>query len=290
MIVPTVVSTRGPRGIYAVFGLAARDFHLFEDGKEQTVESATLVRDHASFLADNRGFLLSRALTPMGMWTNLYPNWTVNYPAAPYYFIAYRPPFSPEGRCHKINIKVAPFDESGHNVTTAETPLTAGIVTAVVDRRSLFLVYRTQYCNVTHSASDPLYGTPASAMLESAVNNDRGQDKGLYLRAIDFYDESNASRVRVALDFPHLSSQADIPGFHAALLGMFSKINGSLAARFSDSRDEPCLNYFGETDQELRLTCGHFTHFNHYDTEVNLPPGDYALQVSIDYGGTLRRA
>ena len=140
-----------------------------------------------------------------------------------------------------------------------------------------------------HSAIDPLYGTPASEKLKSAAKSDKTEAKGLSLSAVEFHDESNTSRVRVAFDFPHLSDQTGFPRFQIALLGEFTRTNGDLADRFSDNEEAGCP-IEDKSDFDMRLLCGRSGFANHYETEVDLSPGDYDLQVAIDFGGAIRRA
>lgn len=179
-------------------------------------------------------------------------------------------------------------------MTTVELgPLASGnssrMFTEVADRRNLLLDYRTQYCNVLHAATDPLFGTQASERMESAANSDSAEVEGFYVRAVDFYDESNRSRERVALDFVNLSRQSGYPEFNVALLGMFNRTDGTSAVRFSDSAELGC-RIEDSAESASKILCGRDHFYNHYETEVDLPPGDYDLRVAIDFGGALRRA
>ena len=217
-----------------------------------------------------------------------------SFSLSPFYEIAYRPALSPEGSCHKIKIEVDSKDESGHRMTVTEAgPIQAGgtfyTLKSEADRRNLVIYYRTQYCKVIHSAINPLYGTPASEKLKSAAKSDKTEAKGLSLSAVEFHDESNTSRVRVAFDFPHLSDQTGFPRFQIALLGKFTRTNGDLADRFSDNEEAGCP-IEDRSDVDMRLLCGRSGFANHYETEVDLSPGDYDLQVAIDFGGAIRRA
>jgi hypothetical protein len=296
VLIPTRVWAAVDNIDYEAVRLDARDFLLFEDEREQTVGNAALIRSGMLTISDNHGKQHSIALTPRGKWTNLDYEAKASYFPSMIYEIAYRPPESPEGSCHNIKIKVKPRSESGNRMTTAEAgPIPRGNhflnPTLVIDRRSLLLYYRTQYCNLPHFATDPLSGTPVSERLESVANSDRAKDEGFSLGAVVLYDESNTSRVHIALDFPHLSTRTGIPGFQAALLGMFSRANGGVVARFSDSVDNGCpfIDEY-KVDDVTRLLCGREFFYNHYETEAVLPPGDYNLRVAIDFGGALRRA
>ena len=107
---------------------STRDFHLFEDGKEQTIESANPTRNHSRFPVDSLGPSVEKisllrgesgqfSTHPLGIFS-LSP---------PFYEMAYRPALSPEGSCHKIKIEVDSKDESGHRMTVTEAgPIQAG--------------------------------------------------------------------------------------------------------------------------------------------------------------------
>jgi len=292
----TEVKLIGP-GYEDAVHLGPVDFHVFEDEKEQTVASAALVRPYwTGLLRDNMGWEQGIALTPKGEWTNLRISpANVFLFSDPFYAIAYRPSDSPEGACHTIRITVNPKDASGHTLTTVEsqpvslwkTPIT---LSQEVKRSKLLLRYRTQYCNTPHSAADPLHGTAVSSELENLAVDPKAEEAGFYLGFFSTFDESGNSSVRVALDFPQLSDQTGIPGFKTSLLGIFKHANDGLAIRFSDNKDEGATFPLSKPDPLTRATFGRESFWNHYETEVTLPPGDYSLRVGIDFGGALRRA
>jgi hypothetical protein len=306
VFIPTFVGANGPRGVYLALQLAARDFHVFEDGKEQEISSVALVGLDRTLL--QVGNLDNPERTSSGVWKTFPepPDFGLGSTVLPYYGISYRPPISPERSCHVIKIKVDPKDESGRRLTTADSvrnlvgnsaqnPVGTEFdkITEKMDRRNLFLVYRRQYCNVAHFENDPLYGTPVSKKLEifaTKGTKNRADEEGFYLGVIDHFDESNASRVHVTLDFRNYSNQTGIHSFEVALLGMFSRANGDLAARFSDNSSQGCFIDQSEADQGLQQMCDQSHFSNHYETEVDLTPGDYDLRVAIDFGGALRRA
>jgi hypothetical protein len=295
VLIPVFVTIKFDLAYCDARRLTSLDFHLFEDNKEQKVIDATLLLPYGTrLLADNQGYQFSYALTPRGEWTYLGYAALADHSPGTIYVIAYQPPESPEGSCHTIKVKVNPKSESGNKMTTVELgPLASGnssrMFTEVADRRNLLLDYRTQYCNVLHAATDPLFGTQASERMESAANSDSAEVEGFYVRAVDFYDESNRSRERVALDFVNLSRQSGYPEFNVALLGMFNRTDGTSAVRFSDSAELGC-RIEDSAESASEILCGRDHFYNHYETEVDLPPGDYDLRVAIDFGGALRRA
>lgn len=332
-------------GFDPVLRLGASDFHLFEDDKEQKIDSATLMRSFSEGPhLDNLGHQLGTAITPRGEWKTLYP-WPVYYigagPGTPLYAISYKPPLSPDGSCHSIRITVDPKDASGHKQTTAESetgvistkesaPGVAGAITfpsveMKVKRDKLLLQYRTQFCTVALASSDPLYGTPVSKKLENLAAEDKAEQRGLNLSAFELFDESGKPHLRVALDFPEVSSHAELPNqtdppdradlsehehktdglrIPIELIGLFNGKDGDLAARFSDhtSMSFPCHFYSIRTEPgdkkeprpqpppDPQSPCIRIDFYNHYETEADLAPGDYDLRVGLDFGGVLRRA
>ena len=94
----------------AIRTLAAKDFKLYEDGQEQSVESVSLEAPIFSIVDDNLGKHPESVGTGGGRWTypdlenagdSLWLPW-------PQYVIAYVPPPSPAGACHKIRVDVEP--------------------------------------------------------------------------------------------------------------------------------------------------------------------------------------
>jgi len=120
VLIPARIWDRVEYMEYEAVHLATHDFRLFEDGREQTIRDATLIRLGTVLTADNKGHQHSVALTPMGKWTNLDYVAGIDYDPLTIYLLAYRPPESPEGSCHTIKIKVNPKSESGDRMTTAQ--------------------------------------------------------------------------------------------------------------------------------------------------------------------------
>jgi len=309
-------------GYDAVTHLAASDFHLFEDGKEQTITSAAVARPYSTpHQRDSLGYQQGAAATPNGEWKNLHswPIFVGDSLGSPVYSIAYKPPNSPDGSCHNIRITVDPKGPSGNRLTTAEFSgdsfgdIVFPSKVEKVKRSKLLLRYRTQYCNVAHASSDPLYGTPINKKLETLTTEDKTEKGDFVLSAFDLFDESEKSRIHVTLDFPDLSNRSDLPNesdlpdrsdlselsnksdllrIPVALTGEFIRADGTLAARFSDATSgiERCHFPEHESAPGARLPCNRENFDNHYETEADLPPGDYSLRVAIDFGGVLRRA
>jgi hypothetical protein len=302
VLIPTIVtvyvadqggSAIRSRGYYDVLHLGASDFHLFEDGKEQTINSVALARPYSTGLQrDNLGYQFGDALSPRGEWKNLRAS-PINLDLSDaLYMIGYKPALSPDESCHTIRISVADKDASGHRMTKADSSGLFGNAVKTVKRSQLILRYRNQFCNVAHPSYDPLYGTPVSRELENLVAEDKAEQDGFYLSAFDLFDESGKPRVHVALDYSDLADKPTAAPFPVALIGTFNQTKGALAARFSDGQGEAVGCYLpgSKPTTEAKFPCYRDRFDNHYETEVDLPPGDYDLRVGIDFGGALRRA
>jgi len=91
-----------------VQGLTAKDFHLFEDGQEQAVQSVKREPPAFQVVRDNLGKHPETIGSGGGRWG--YPDQPETYPnlwlSWPQYVIAYIPPVSPPASCHKIQVKV----------------------------------------------------------------------------------------------------------------------------------------------------------------------------------------
>lgn len=273
--------------------LVPADFELFEDGKAQRILDATLERKYLTALQDNLGVQVIWALTPTSKWSRLQDRMFGVVTGTTYYVLAYQPPPSPEGSCHEIKIKVKPRNPDGSRLTTVEAEYIFGkgfkTDTVQVDRRNLLIDSRASYCNIEHSASDPLYGTKLGKQMESFVASATAKETGLSFRAIDFYDQGGVSRVRLVLDFSFAGYETGIPSFQAALVGLVYRNSGELAARFSDSNQQGCL-FLGASYSELTAGLCREHVSNHYEAELALTPGEYDVRVAMNYHGKVHQA
>jgi len=272
---------------YEVPQLDASDFHVFEDGQEQQIQKVISVRAYDRMFNDNLGVGDEWARTPRGKWTSFRD--TALSIASPAYvhLIAYVPPSSKPESCHQIKVKLDPKDASGGRFISAQVQFGQKVIKEQVDRRKLLVLSRTEYCNTEHSSYDPLNGTEVSKVLEQYAAATEARKDGLSLQASAFYPESGTARVYVGLDFSSIGNQTGIPSFNISLLAMIYKKDGALATRFSDSTQAGCLFVRRPTLASYQLCKEGIP--NHYETQVDLSPGDYDLRVVLDYGGQLRR-
>jgi hypothetical protein len=253
----------------AIKDLVASDFHLSEDGKEQSIVSAKLEAATAIMVRDNRGQHLESVGTGGGRWSHpdtQYLSW-----GFPHYLVSYWPPYSRPGSCHEVMVTVS--------------------------RPNLEVFARSEYCNTKHPATDPLNGTAFGEKMDKDLAQ-RGNGKlAMTARAWPFHGAAGESRVYLTLQYPPGELKHELHGDKLyASIGLLGKIyakDGKLVQRFSDFA---CCDYGNQkhsfwTTLTLDIPDERSTTLvpNRYDTQIDLPPGDYTLEVVLSDGENFGR-
>jgi hypothetical protein len=252
----------------AVRDLTAKDFHIFEDGQEQTILKTTFESPTASIVADNQGRHPETIGSGGGEWT--YPDLSTSdhsrYLPWPQYVIAYVPSASPIGSCHQIKVTVG---------------------------RSNFIVWaRTEYCNTPHPASDPLLGTDFGQQMEHDLASQAAGKIDLAVQTLALYTDPRSARVNIQLTFPWNTLKYDFKdgALRASIgtLGIISDKNGTTVARFSDFA---CCEYGNEAKPSSSAAPGKSVLAqastmipSRYDNQIEMPSGEYSLQVILSDG------
>ena len=244
-----------------VHGLGVSDFHLFEDGIEQKIESVRYerepivsVRDNS--VRDNLRFHVEWSYTPRGKWSTIDLGTTEWGPAPAKYFyrLAYVPS-KPEGKCHKIKVNV--------------------------DRHFAVVYAEDQYCYTTNLATDPLDGTRFGRQMETDLNSKKKAIIPLSAQASFVYTNLQSGRVDVVLEFPwnrieHHFLRANLVT-SIGVLGVAYKKDHTVATRFTD---------FGCCASGTRwfavpiADAGNLP--SRYETQIDLPAGEeYELRVVL---------
>jgi len=253
----------------AIRTLTAKDFNLYEDGHAQRIESASLEAPSFSIVSDNLGQHPESIGTGGGRWT--YPDLANAEQSLwlpwPQYVIAYVPPPSPAGSCHQIRVDVG--------------------------RRSNLVVWtRSEYCNTPQPAGDPLSGSEFGKRMEEDLKSGAAGKIDLKLQAVAFYGVADAARVNIRLEFPWKILKHEFKdGTLKATIGAAGIIydrDGNVAARFSDFAccDYGSSNKPSATAQHSENSYDRDTSMipDGYETEIDLPPGEYEIQAIISDG------
>jgi hypothetical protein len=251
--------------------LTLKDFHLLEDGLEQSIQSLAVEHTRIWEVHDNLGRHVEYSNTLGGKWSTADLSFTnfVGVFSSSFYVVSYQPPGSPVGSCHHIEVRL--------------------------DRDNTLVYARSEYCNVENSASDPLDGTQFGKQLERGLSSGRGGEIHVAIQAHAFYGDP--ARVYVTLDFPWETLERKwINGSLSAtigVLGMVFRKDGTLAARFSDqaccTSDVPSF-VLNETKLEAHPEFDVMLIPNRYETQLGLPPGEYVLRVVLSDGRRFGRA
>jgi hypothetical protein len=257
----------------AIRGLSVKDFHLFEDGQQQTIQSVAPEAPGFAMVTDNFGKHPETIGSGGGRWS--YPDIPSNdlseWLAWPKYVIAYVPPPSPPGTCHQIHVKVG---------------------------RSHALVWaRSEYCNTKHPPTDPLNGTEFGRQMEADLASTQDGTIPLGVQAIAFLEDSGQSRVYIELEFPWKSlkyefRQGTLYASFGALFMIYNQ-DGSLAARLSDFA---CCDYGNDIKKPAKNETSQVHSMeaqavipDRLETQVELPPGVYELRAIFSDGENFGR-
>jgi hypothetical protein len=260
-----------------IANLPPQVFHLFQDGKEQTIQNITARRWLAyADVYDNVSDHLEYTDAPQGKWRchDLGPGWGA-LSERHFYLLAYVPPPSSEGSCHRIEVRV--------------------------DRPNSLVFARSQYCNTQHSASDPLNGTQFSKQMETYAASEQAGKIRLSVQTSLFYTDSDTTRIDIAIQFPWNALKhewRDVGTVYNAyatigILGMVYRKDGSLAARFSGlgccSPDIPWFSWGGLPSGYTYSTLEIPIIPTAYEAQMELSPGEYELVVVLSDGSKFGR-
>jgi hypothetical protein len=170
-----------------------------------------------------------------------------------YYVLGYTPTASEEGSCHVLKVKV--------------------------ERSGTVARWRSGYCNV--KPTDMLAGKPEEKQLENRITGSQPGTIAASMLAPYFYTSVNTARVNLAIEIPPntIKFEKQKGKLHATVnvFGLAYKLDGTVAARFSDS-----INLDFEDKKELEQ-------FNsqpfHYDTQFDVAAGHYNLKVVFNPQG-----
>lgn len=252
-----------------ITNLAAGDFQVFEDGVERPVHNVSLELPHVIDVQDNVSRHLEYSFTPAGFWSSpdVWPPSALG-PALhllPIYFVSYEPPPTSRGSCHRIRVKVK--------------------------RRHATVYARDEYCNIRHSSSDPLAGTDVGRRMERFANSAEHGQFPVSVQVGWLLGNAGGNRVDVALKFPWSAIKREWHRVNlyamVAILGVLRDRNGKIVARFSDIASTLPWNFYRgplPPDPNLLMRWEFAAIPTRYETQLNLPTGDYDLRLVVTDG------
>ena len=243
--------------------LTAKDFHLFEDGKEQKIRVADSHLNIRRFSDNNRSFIDEYSYySTRGKWTA--ESGALRLRSDHFYVLAYTPPPSPPGSCHQIKVKAS------HRVWF------------------LFVALR-EYCNTEHSTYDTFNGTALDRKMQEYAASGRTGDVPLSGETSVFYATPNAVRADIVLELPpgmEMETKDNEPDIGIQILGLVYRKDGSIAARFSDKHECFAMTWLGQDEWSLAFAtalCKTISPFR-YEIQLELAAGDYEIQAVVSNG------
>jgi hypothetical protein len=277
--------------------LTAKDFHIFVDGVEQRIQSVTSESKELR-VRDNLGVHSEFSQTPVGKWSTT-DGRIPHYFLADYGFLArnrydlsFAPNTSDPGGCHQIRVKV--------------------------DRRNSIVAASDEYC-ASESPSDILNGSALGKRLEGDLASGQPGKIPLSLQAAVLDSDKGKGRVRIALEFPldslHWRWRQDWTlDATIGLLGMIYRPDGTLVSRFSDfgcctpystgfvfGMRGTTVNGFTDLGKQFGIPSDLLVSMTEnnvekgtlptrYETQLDLPPGEYDLRIILSDGERFGRA
>jgi hypothetical protein len=257
--------------------LSQNDFQVFEDGMQRPIQRVALDAPRIRDVRDNVSHHLEYSTTPRGIWSSpdLRPQSSMGSGVTQFnvYLVSYIPAPSLDGVCHQIKVKV-----KRHHAT----------------------VYaRESYCNTAHPLSDPLKGTTLGGEMELYAASGADGNLPVLAEVNPLFNETGSSDLEVAVEFQWSAVKRRWKGVNlyanVAVLGIVYDQDGTEVTRFSDMASTAPWNFYRgplPPDRQFLNDWELAGIPNRYTTQVNLPPGNYQLQVVVTDGekfGSVRR-
>lgn len=256
-------------------GLSSKDFRIYEDGHEQTIDRVTPEEPAFRPVRDTDGQHYEYVTTG-GRW--IYPDIPVSEKVFkamtwPTYTIAYTPPTSAEGSCHQLSVKIVNHPDAAAFV-------------------------RGNYCKAIAAAVDPLNGTKFGQQMENELISRSNGGIELSLTGVTSFLDADGARVHIAIEFDAKKLRYELRfraiGELHETIGMLARIyakDGTIAARLSDF---DCCDYDDGAGLDWLIVRNSHNNIlfapGRYETQVYLPAGEYNLQVVVSDGKDFGRA
>ncbi len=280
-------------------GLTVKDFRVFDNGVEQKINFLKETDFSTSNLPDH----LSTGPDEHGTWASLEPNEFQDARAT--YLIGYAPASLQSGECRSIQVSV-----KGHDVDLNRTQYCGpDAPDDHVDRTSEARSLEKQMQSFSNSEARESVKVSVQAfafwssgvlhLLTEASSNDKLSGQVPFTYVVEVHDSKALASVEIAAEF-HLPSKywstSDCRKENRAvhILGMVYTTTGELATEFADSA--PCLNPHVMNSTPMKYALKHsllpayVAIPTRFDTQVELPAGEYELRIIVSDGKNFGRA
>ncbi|HEX5424122.1 MAG TPA: hypothetical protein VFW94_11275 [Candidatus Acidoferrales bacterium] len=265
----------------AVLGLTPQDFQVLDDGVEQTIGSVTIEPIPETIVRDNLGDHFDWSFATNGVWSSSdsqLGSELVRWSGVQYYSLTYTPRVQGGRDCHSIKVKI--------------------------HRSHALVLAPFEYCYA--APSDPLNGSKLGERMGHGLTASEAGKIPLSLQVSFFFTDANRAGLHIALAFPGkaLRRSWDL-AWHAGafdtlnakigVLGMIRRKDGAIATRFSDfgccsgERPEFLVTSDPQPNDELHPLAELMALPTRYETQVDLPPGEYELQIVLSDGSKFGR-
>jgi hypothetical protein len=247
-----------------IHDLHAKDFHVFQDGVEQRIDSVRLELEPRFSARDLLGFHGEWSQTPQAKWStiDMGTSWEP-IPLDYFYQIGYVPAHPESSKCSKV--------------------------TVTVDHPHAAVYANDHYCYLDNPATDPLHGTKFGKQMERDLVSRKRARIPLSIQTGFFYTSTEVARVNIVLGFPwsqlsHSFSRLDLQA-SIGVLGVAYKEDGTIAARFSDFA---CCTSGTRWMSNPQSASGNLP--SNYETQIDLRTGaKYQLRIVLSDGANFGR-
>jgi hypothetical protein len=275
-----------------VRGLKSSDFHVFQDGVEQSINYFKEA-DFPTVDMTSRWYFNPSA---RGTWGIFQPFKSYDFPLASY-LIGYVPPKNRQGECHTIRVVA-----QNHTVQVnrdrycAPKDFEAGGIDAIAGKKlgKKIQLFANSSAHGSINVSMQAFTFWSSGILHLATENTpTGTTGGLpatdYTYRVEVHDSKAQATVQVATGFrfPELAwgfpCQKDAVLY---ILGMAYKTNGDIAGQFSDAFScSNSMTWLMAASQDAAQLIPTW-----FGGQINLSPGDYDLRVVVTDGHDFGRS
>jgi hypothetical protein len=276
-------------------GLTARDFHVFDNDAEQKI----------NFLKEldfDGRWSYPWWLEPdsHGTWGSYDPGPYVTEDATATYLIGYAPPSVQPGECRSVSVVVESHevDVNRTQYCNPEAPGKAALTTEESQLEALLNSQARRPVKVSIQASSFWSSRVLRLLTEPPSQNGGSAEPGSgYTYVVQVHNSKAPATVHIATEFHwRIEEWSEClkrnPSIH--IFGTVYKANGGIATQFKDIISCQNPRVMRSTPLKYALKHGWVSDTaripTRFDTQVELPPGDYKLRVLVTNGTSVGQA